>query len=340
MKLKYHYKKIILVTTLFAVIFLSHFFIDRDIFFKQGYAQAPKGRTGQQPFFYPAPRQGPSEIFRKEDITYPFTFIVYGDSREPAGYEKDAIIAKIIREKPSFVIHTGDLVHYGEEHQWQIFDLFDGKIIDNGIPMYPVLGNHEYHTREKSYPRQPENQLQCYFKRFPHLKKNRWYSFVYGNSLFLMLDTTTDYSKKSHQYKWLVDKLKKESPNFLFIAFHYPPYTKAGYEKSSRKAERFLANLLESYKDKGLAKTDIVFSGHAHNYERYKYNDINYVVSGGGGAPQHAVNRDKDDLYNKPGKTYHYCKITVYQNKLTYEMIRLDEKLGTWKTDDTFTISK
>ncbi len=293
----------------------------------------------EAPFFYPASKQGTSELFKVKDIKYPFEFICYGDSIVTSGEEVEDVIERVISEEPSFVLHLGDLVQFGDEHNWKIFDIFTGKIIDKGIPFYPVLGNHEYHTRKELYPPDPEKQLKHYYKRFKILDNNRWYSFVYGNSQFLILDSNTDYDHGSEQYKWLINKLQEKSQtSFSFIAIHHPLYSKGNYK--IREAEEKLATLLESYNDVGLIKPDIVFSAHNHNYERYKHNDINYVVSGGGGAPQMPVNRNSEDFYNRKGNTYHYCKIKVSENKVLFEMIRLDEDTEKWIISDTFKIIK
>jgi predicted phosphodiesterase len=345
MELKKFHNKIILVILTLIVISVSAFFAE-DIAHKGGvhrkicevsYAAESVKRTPSGPFFYPAPEQEASDIFQNLSVKYPFTFIVYGDSREPAGNEKDVLIAQIIKEKPAFVIHIGDMVLNGEEHQWKIFDFLEGKIINSGIPFYPALGNHEYYARDGHYSPNPEEQLRHYFNRFKYIENKRWYSFKYGNNLFLILDTNTDYSPESYQYKWLMSKLKEESPTFLFIAFHHPPYTR-DVNKSNRGSEKLLAGIFESYSDKKIIKADIVFSGDVHNYERYQYNGINYVVSGGGGAPQHTVNREPDDFYNKVDKVFHYCKITVSNSKAIFEMIRLDIDTGKWVIADTFTI--
>lgn len=345
MELKKFQTKINFVILLLIAISVSAFFAE-DIANKYGvhhkicevsYAAESVERAPGGPFFYPAPEQETSDIFQNRNVKYPFTFIVYGDSREPAGDEKDGLIAQIIKEKPAFVIHLGDMVFNGEEHQWKIFDFFDGKIPNSGIPFYPVLGNHEYHTRNGSYSSNPEEQLQRYFNRFKYIKNKHWYSFKYGNSLFLILDTNTDYSPESYQYKWLMSKLKEKSPTFLFIAFHHPPYTRNA-TKSNRESEKFLAGIFESYSDKKISKADIVFSGDVHNYERYQYNGINYIVSGGGGAPQNSVKREPDDLYSKIGEVFHYCKITVSTSKATFEMICLDKDSDKWVVADTFTI--
>lgn len=286
-------------------------------------------------FFYPAFAQGNSEIMRVDHVSYPFSFIVYGDSREPATEAKTAIINQVIEEAPGFVLNLGDMVYCGNEHQWEIFDLFEGKVIEKGIPFYPVLGNHEYRSLTEVYPEDPEEQLQHFFQRFQFLEERRWYSLTYGVCTILVLDTSTEYDPESLQYQWLENQLHEKKSGFVLVALHYPPHTKSGH---GRHEEKLLATLFEAG-GPDLRKPDIVFSGHVHNYERYMYNDVTYVISGGGGAPPHAVKRGHDDLYNKSGDTYHYCRVTVSPSKLVVDMVRWRETTGAWSVDDTFTLS-
>ena len=283
--------------------------------------------------FYPAPLQDNGPVFESKELTYPYSFVVYGDSRELAFYEKTALISSVITKKPSFVIHLGDMVYCADPHQWKNFDFSDGNIIKSGIPLFPVLGNHEYRNQKDWYPPHPEKQLQYYFDRFKFLKNKRWYSFTFGNSVFLILDTNTDYSPGSEQHRWLMDMLKKNASRFLFVACHHPPYSK-GYH--DRDAEKSLAQTFE----KGPVKPDIVFSGHQHNYERYCEQGVNYIVSGGGGAEQYSIKRSPGDFYNQPGDTFHYCKISLSETKTYFEMINLEKDTGTWQVADTFTVSK
>ena len=288
---------------------------------------------------YPAPKQDSSEIFTKADVQYPFTFIVYGDSRETAGWEKDAVIEKIIQENPSFVIHTGDMVNCDGSHQWKIFDFFDGQIIKSGIPMYPALGNHEYNAGKKHPSLDPKKKLQLYFDRFDFLGERRWYSFKYGNAEFLMLDSNSDYSDGSHQYKWLIEKLSNDHKGFLFITLHHPVYSEFRMHPV-RPSEKLLADLLGGRVTQGYNKADIVFSGHIHNYGRYTQDSINYVISGGGGAPQHSTVKNPDGTYGRKSNAFHYCKVMVSGEEAYFEMVRLNTKTGKWKVDDTFTIPK
>lgn len=290
--------------------------------------------------FYNAPQQGKSEIFQTDNVKYPYTFIVYGDTQEPARDGRELIVSEIVKENSKYVIRTGDLVAAGNEHQWRIYDYFEKKLNDNDIPVYPVLGNHEYAAIDKDYVEDPGLNLQLYFKRFLHLNNNRWYTFRYGNVRFIMMDTNTDYSMGSEQYRWLISELRENDSLFKIMVFHHPPHT-ISYMKL-RKEEQLITKLIESNNDGEHGKVDIVFSGHVHNYERYKYGGVNYVVSGGGGAFPHLLTwvRKKEDIYNKPGAPIHYCRVTVYDKSMVFEMVELNESTNNWQISDEFIIDK
>lgn len=276
-------------------------------------------------------------IFEKEKVNYPLKFIVYGDSRENSTIHRTKIIKKIIEEKPDFVINLGDMVTFHDEHQWEIFDAFDGEIIRNGIQFFPVLGNHEYRvSRTEIFPKKgdPEILLKGYFKRFPFLEGRRWYTFIYGNCKFIVLDTMTDHSPRSPQYEFLKEEIENSKGKFVFVCMHHPPYTKTKYGKA-RRAEKIIAELIEDLNQKGL-KTHIVFTAHKHNYERYLINGINYIVTAGGGAPPYMVNRSEDDFYKEEGPTYHYCRITINENKGLFEMVKLSKDISKWEVKDKF----
>ncbi len=346
MKLRNRQKNRFSLTAFFLIAFIS---FAAGVFFYRSriYQKVPginlvkkairKVSKPEMPYFYPAPEQDQSPIFCKSNIKYPFTFIVYGDSREIATRQKELLIDRIISERPEFVIHLGDMVYQAEEHQWNLFDIFEGKITRSVIPIYPVLGNHEYHLAGDDSLADPGAKLRLYFKRFKFLGNRRWYSFRYGNSRFLFLDSNSDYSPGSFQHAWLTKQLREDSSRFLFVSFHHPPYTRH-QDYSRRNSERFLADIFEQHVRKDMARPDIVFSAHVHNYERYRHQDVNYVVSGGGGAPLHTVARKPGDLYKNAGGSFHYCKITVGQTRVKFEMITFDDLSGRWQALDTFVI--
>lgn len=282
---------------------------------------------------YDADQQGNAELFRKESVSYPFTFIVYGDAREPASFVKEILIQRIIDEKPDFVIDTGDIVYAGDRHQWNIADAHTGKIWRSGIPYYPVLGNHEYKDIYGDYAVDPANYLDLFFEHFPILKGKRWYSFVYGNSKFLMLDSNTDHSRQSMQYNWLMNELSGEQSPFTFVVLHHPIYSNI---KSIREAEKNLTRLFRRLPRNALPS--IIFNGDVHNYERWDKDDTHYIGTGGGGAEPHYSKWNMASSELKPGETYHYCKVRVDENGLLFKMIKYDELSKRWIEADEFIV--
>ena len=57
----------------------------------------------------------------------------------------------------------------------------------------------------------------------------------------------------------------------------------------------------------------VVFNGHIHNYERFEWQNVEYVISGGGGAePYPLFFRGRADLYRDLGfPVYHFVTLDV-----------------------------
>lgn len=308
------------------------------------YAAVGLKRTPEhRPFQYPDPSShAPVHLRGEENPRYPITFIAYGDTQEPASVEKDLLIDRIISEKPDFVIQLGDMVPYNNSRQWKLFDEADGRIIESGIPFYPVLGNHEYMEngyQYRTYGLYKGEQIDLlkhdYFSRFELLRESLWYSMSTGNTLFLFLDSNTDYSEGSLQYEWLLDRLGDRTQRFLVVSLHHPLYSKSSLPPRVNEIE--LRNVLESLAENEGRGPDLVLSAHVHNYERYQNRGIQYVVSGGGSSTYPTkVDRGAEDFYQGEGATYHYVKVRIHEDHLTFEMFRLDLETEDWTVADTF----
>ena len=71
----------------------------------------------------------------------------------------------------------------------------------------------------------------------------------------------------------------------------------------------------------------VVLTGHSHFYERYAVGGIDYVVSGGGGAPSHTP--AKQSPHRKAAyQGDHFVDITLSESGLTIDMIPVGK--GTW----------
>ena len=295
------------------------------------------------------------------------SFVVWGDIRftDPAQCDKSdpAVRQAIVREMaavnphPDFAILTGDVVYHGHDsHDWEIFDKQTKPLRDAKIRLFPVLGNHDV---DGGSGRPDFSKRFADLKSYSQLEKEVWYSIIYGNSIFLMLDSQSDLRSDSPQGIWLRGMLKgaPDDLDFLFIVLHHPVVTHAsqrltkvpvcngwkttivaphGVEDSEKKLKLVLEDFSQSHPLTRL----LVLSGHNHNYERYVDNHITYIVTGGGGATPYLVKRDPGDAYRDGGPTFHYCKISFDDQGLVFDMFKLNPQDGTWKQSDKFRLPR
>jgi len=310
---------------------------------------------GEGSFFTAGFKTAPSE-----DV--PFTFAVYGDSRD-SGPEHQALAEAMRAVNPALVIHTGDLVHWGDnESSWGIFwesaAPHDGeKSLMGNFPFYPVIGNHEYMALG-GYKDEAILSYLSYFVLPPSGLEDdhpewseRFYSFRYGPAFFIVLDTNSDSEPEydpgcgptegspdihpgSPQHEWLVNQLKvaKAQCPFTFVSFHESPYSSGPWGRNSSYRLRFLDALFREY------GVDAVFGSHDHFYERSEtYVDnyrILYFVEGAGGAPMYS----KASGWNAPGSwmwdELNEAFYTKAFDNSSYSFIKVDIALlgsGRWR---------
>ncbi len=217
-----------------------------------------------------------------------FSFFVTGDVGDRRG--RQVVTAASILRAPvraELGILCGDIVYsrgrsedYDERlmHPWR--DLF------MQIPVWPALGNHDW----KSDPRS-NWQREWYLPGNEH-----YYSFDFANAHFIALDTRDgEIFDVRRQVRWLeADLAAHQDVDWLFAYFHHPGVT-CTYKGDNEAVKRHFMPLFERY------GVDVVFSGHAHTYERtYPLRDARpvdreqdpeytdpagpiYIVSGAGG---------------------------------------------------------
>ena len=283
------------------------------------------------------------------DVKGPFRFIAYGDTRfhDPKDAEaanppvRVALVQAIAEANPAFVCFTGDIVYNGNDAEdWKVWDSETSIWREKKIPVYPALGNHDLHGKE-------EVALGNYFQRFPDLKGSRYYSLRAANSLLLVLDSSLE-ETSGPQSQWLADKLDHvpADVDFVFLAFHHPPYTSSSDEKtlggghSPRAKEQALAKMLEERQARARFRI-VVFNGHVHNYERHEHGGVTYFVSGGGAAHAYPIERAADDPFQSKEVNYHYLLVEVDHRELKVTMNRVDLTTGKalWTQPDSVKIA-
>ena len=213
---------------------------------------------------------------------------------------------------------TGDLAYPEfDERRWDTFlDFMDDYSYIDEIPMQITPGNHDvgkdeggnkiFAAIEKRFrmPRVKPAELGLYegdatsrmnMDRIdyplPYEWGNAYYSFRYGPSHHIVLNSYSSIEKNSTQYKWLVEELEsvdRDVTPWLFVMYHVPIYNT--FNPHQRDPQRFAAiehiePLLVDY------KVNMVFNGHVHAYLRTKnvaYNKVKkngpiHIVVGAGG---------------------------------------------------------
>lgn len=238
---------------------------------------------------------------------------IYGDSRTGHSAHEN-IVEGIASIEPTAVFHTGDLVSDGRvADQWITFNNIVSQL-PSGTPFYPALGNHE----------QPNDPSTLIFNNFELPGNERWYSVddIAGFN-FVVLDTESNLAAGSTQYQWLESELSSSvsATDYTIVNFHYPLYSTGQHGSDEYGTLGHLPALFEQY------GVDAIFNGHDHDYERFTFNGIRYVVAGGGGAPLRNQDLDHLDigLSEKYVKSYHFCvlffddeqklKVEVWSNK-------------------------
>jgi predicted phosphodiesterase len=257
-----------------------------------------------------------------------FSFLVLGDSGN--GSAAMFAVANLINASgASFGLHTGDVIYPNGEEQF-----YDSSFFYPYAPflaanvMYTSLGNHDANS-DNGAP---------YLNNF-YLPANnghgteRYYSFDYGYAHFVALDTNQPTAPGSAQYTWLEQDLAVSTKPWKFVFFHHPPYS-AGVltidgervELADMPVRRNLVPLFE------LFGVDVVFSGHAHSYERtfpilqnqavdqeQEPDYVNpsgpiYVITGGGGAG--LLGLDSSSFNVQAVATHHIVEISLSDDEL------------------------
>lgn len=245
-------------------------------------------------------------------------FVIIGDTQNQIGLSAfKKLVGHMVQMSPSIVFHTGDLVDEGtSEKEWQDYrDTINP--LGQTAKIYAAIGNHDV------------KGLNHFFNNVDNPTNQRWFSIDYKNCHFIILDSYSDKSPGSEQYQWLENDLKNNRGDKLFtvVFFHYPPYTTGNHEEDTETQETFV-KLFEKY------NVDMVFSGHNHCYERFKVNDIHYIVTGGGGGFLWGQNR-KSPYLQVFKLAYHFCSVTINDNSLLYEVFD-----STMEKIDSLSISK
>lgn len=234
-----------------------------------------------------------------------FKFILLGDNRNPHPFSKKGdrvykrVIKKINQLKPDFAISDGDFTFDNLWMHWRDFERMTSKI---KVPFLTAVGNHDIIYRRTHYetrytPPNSETGLDDY-------------SFEYNNTRFVVLDTANR-NITERQFTWL--NKQTNTPQKTVVISHMPPIYGNWHHKLSPSPEvsKRWMNLMSKN------KVDYVLLGHIHLYDEEKVNGVQYIVSGGAGAPL------KTKLgYGTP--VHHVVEFNVTPTNISHKMIPIE----------------
>ncbi len=232
-------------------------------------------------------------------VSFGFTFIVFGDNRPDAPYEpQPAVFKQILHEvglwRPVFAVNLGDVLagYNKDKKEWQR-EYLEYLDLLNKVPVkiYTVPGNHDlvFYGRE-------------FWKKF---MGDEFYSFDYKGFKFIFLSTDYPdmYQFGADEYQWLLYQLREARSKGLepIVFMHRPVFSYLHPKKITGMGSVQMAQLLHrTFVEYGVK---YVFQGHEHCYGKIVKDGVNYIITGGAGAP----------LYPEvtKGGFYHYLVINA-----------------------------
>lgn len=201
-----------------------------------------------------------------------------------------------------FVIQNGDLVDNDLPEQWSKAN-DQLKLIKK--PTFFSPGNHE------AFKGSLNNFINYY--GLPT------YSFEYGNSLFISLNSALGQSISASdptQFDYLKRVLEKNNKKNVFIYTHVLTRDNFGTQHQMLKSDADeLESILSDYKKSNPDKNINVIFGHIHSVQSWDLNGVTYTVSGDEAGKQYVKPED--------GGILAYTKFNVSGDKISHEFIPL-----------------
>lgn len=182
-----------------------------------------------------------------------FTFIAGGDSRTNLNYWQTSA-NRLSTESVDFHLFLGDHVNTSSSTtDWDNWYTYGVNFLDKNL-IYHTGGNHEYGI--------------IYLNQFVMPGNERWYSFEFGNALFLCLLSESDFST---QHTWLVNELSTSTKTWKVVFFHKPFFATGSH---ANEMNDYRSTWWKAFDDYGV---DVVLNGHVHYYLRTK--PVNFNIS-------------------------------------------------------------
>lgn len=249
-----------------------------------------------------------------------FSFTTFGDSRTYPAEWKTISEATI---ETDFTLFQGDIIASGSvQADWDAWFTYGEKFIAREL-IYHTIGNHDKDNSASKYSN--------YLNTFIMPGNELYYSFTYGNAIFICLNTEN--AADTLQYKWLLSALDaNKDKTWKFVFFHKPFFTSPSH---TTDMVPYFNTLWKAFDDYGV---DMIFNGHTHNYQRTKPINrkisttapvANYgsgegmgrcqIVTGSAGAPLGGLASSSLWWLQTTQNKRHFCNIEIDGGKLRFK---------------------
>jgi hypothetical protein len=241
--------------------------------------------------------------------TQRWRMVVYGDSRSnPPVHAK--VAEGIGGADPDLIVHTGDIVLNGKNHDSWRKEFFDplGPLA-RSVPWVSTIGNHE---------RDDDN----YFSYMALPDKEHYFEMDFADARILCLDSNAWIQKgrDSEQGKWLIDQVaRKHDALWTFVVFHHPLFS----AHATRPINPLRWDWAPIFLDPA-NQVDAVLTGHDHFYARnYRMGRLSdkpqpgvlFLTTAGGAAPLYPCK--ERDYVAKTKSAWHYTLFDFDGDKAT-----------------------
>jgi len=249
-----------------------------------------------------------------------FSFTAFGDSRSYPGEWQ--IISEATIET-DFTLFLGDIVNDGGSHSdWDAWFEYGEKFVARE-PVYHTIGNHDDDDSPSGYD--------TYLSLFTMPGNELYYSFTYGNAIFICLNSLE--AGSSAQHDWLTSTLAaNKDQTWKFVFTHKPFYTSPSHEG---EMDPYFNTIWKAFDDYGV---DMIFNGHTHNYQRTKpinrnvstTSPVTYygsedgqgrcqIVAGNAGAPLAGLANSSLWWLERTQNKRHFCNIEIDGDMLLFK---------------------
>lgn len=350
-------------------------------------AQQPPAPAPPPPLVPVKPINPPAKPFPSEtesSAVTRFSFIAYGDTRSGSvpdvpgdGQIIHPIHSQLVEQmiaKASelsatpypirFAVQSGDAVLRGlNGTQWNVsFTPIIEKLSAANIHYFFSVGNHDVTNApigDRSRAQGLHNTLTAMARLIPpegaarRLAGYPTYTFGYGNTFFVMLDSNI--ASDPFQFAWVssqLDQLDKRRFQNIIAVFHHPPFSSGPHggdivEPPTTAIRELYMPLFR------LHHVKLLITGHDHLLDHFveHYTDpvdkktyrMDSIVTGGGGAPQYSYDSEPDlisylhagsslslkvDHIMRPGpkpadNPHHFLVVRVDGTKLSLDVVAL-----------------